>query len=122
MTMPTAYSVLPERIQVKLSGKLGLDDWQTLSRARRAAIADRQLLEIDIRDIDRRFIAGVAMHINSRDDLGSLGRVSIVGCDRESAAILNWERVCMKCDTGASAACTGCPLRHASSRRQPRRS
>lgn len=109
--MPAAYSVLPGRVRVKLSGQLGLDDWQTLRQARQAALADRRPLEleIDIGDVDRRCIVGVAMHINSRDDAGALGRVSIVGCDQESAAILNWERVCMKC-----AASAACPIKRSS--------
>lgn len=119
MTMSASYLVLPERVMVKLSGQLGLEDWQTLRRARHASIVGHQLLEIDIRDIDRRSVVGVAMHINSRDDAGMLPKVSIVGCDHEAAAILNWERVCTKCATGMGEppSCAECPTRHSSARR-----
>jgi len=123
MTMPASYSPQPERVRIKLSGQLGLEDWQTLRRARHASIADHQLLEIDIRDIDRRFVVGVAMHINSRDDKGMLPRVGIIGCDHEAAAILNWERVCTKCATGMGEMppCAECPTRHSSARRLQRK-
>ena len=94
--MSAIYSVSPKDVTVTITGRLGYNTWRVLRDARIAAIERQLPLHLDISACRGGDMGGLGALMIAQYQLG---KISIVGCDKNFSSWFGSIGVCDRCCT-----------------------